>query len=194
MAKRRTSIPKKAREQVLKEFNHRCAVCGGDRPQLHHIDEDPEHNDPDNLLPLCANHHLSDQHDPTRRVEPAILSLFRRYRDPAVLEPQFVPLFERFRFLYDIAPDVGLGRLFRRVEDLTRFVGVLAMGEYYAPKLGGLLQDPAVGFMGAMAVNPIERAKIEEGYRTKLRESVGDVEHLIMELLRFQDWRQPTTR
>ena len=62
--KTRTDIPKTVREAVLKEFNHRCAVCGGDRPHLDHIDEDPSNNDPFNLLPLCPNCHIRDRHNP----------------------------------------------------------------------------------------------------------------------------------
>jgi hypothetical protein len=88
MAKERIAIPKQIREQVLVEFNHRCAVCGADRPQVHHIDEDPSNNEPLNLLPLCPNCHLIDQHNPTGGMEIPKLLLFRRFKDPAILRCQ----------------------------------------------------------------------------------------------------------
>src|SRR6266852_5884563 len=92
-SKTRKAVPKATRSQVLAEFNHRCAVCGTDRPQIHHIDENPSNNDPMNLIPLCPNCHLTDQHNPTQPIDPAKLSLFRQYKDPMILTPQFHPLF-----------------------------------------------------------------------------------------------------
>lgn len=59
-AKKRTSIPKAVQEKVLKEYAHKCSVCGAPHPQLHHIDEDPSNHSPHNLLPLCPNCHLTD--------------------------------------------------------------------------------------------------------------------------------------
>lgn len=98
MAKTRTAIPQKIAGKVLKEFNHRCAKCGADNPHLHHIDENPSNNDALNLIPLCPNCHLIDQHDPTRLIEPGKLRLFRVYKDPTILKPQFHPLYSRLRF------------------------------------------------------------------------------------------------
>jgi 5-methylcytosine-specific restriction endonuclease McrA len=89
MAKDRAHIPRTVRDQVMGEFNHRCAKCGADHPHLHHIDEDPSNNDPMNLIPLRPNCHLIDQHNPTQRIEPERLMLFRKYKDPAILTPQF---------------------------------------------------------------------------------------------------------
>src|SRR5689334_6368420 len=92
---KRVKIPKPTADAVLKEFNHLCAVCGETSPQLHHIDENPANNDPLNLLPLCPNHHLSDQHNPTAKIDPGILALFRRHKDPTILTPEFDPFFRR---------------------------------------------------------------------------------------------------
>ncbi|MDQ3011542.1 MAG: HNH endonuclease, partial [Acidobacteriota bacterium] len=78
---------------MLKEFNYRCAICAIDNPQLHHIDETPSNNDPMNLVPLCPNCHLIDQHNPTRTLDPIKLSLFRKFKDPFILKSQFDPLF-----------------------------------------------------------------------------------------------------
>ena len=79
--KKRVTIPQSIRAQVLEEFNHRCARCGVDHPQIHHIDETPSNNDPLNLIPSCANCHLIDEHNPTRKIEKGILKLFRTYKD-----------------------------------------------------------------------------------------------------------------
>jgi 5-methylcytosine-specific restriction endonuclease McrA len=65
MPQSRAKIPTALREAVLKSYNHRCAICGSDHPQIHHIDENPGNNDELNLLPLCPNCHLTDQHNPT---------------------------------------------------------------------------------------------------------------------------------
>ena len=41
----RENIPKKTKEALLDEYDHRCAICGGDRPHVHHIDENPSNNE-----------------------------------------------------------------------------------------------------------------------------------------------------
>src|ERR1051326_3314497 len=103
--KKRPSIPTKTKQQVLSEFNHRCSICGADRPQLHHIDENPENNDPLNIIPLCPNCHLIDQHNPSAQVDPGKLRMFRLHKDPAILKPQFHPLFLRLLFLDSVSDD-----------------------------------------------------------------------------------------
>src|SRR5215831_14957625 len=105
MKKQRPVIPQRVRAAVMREFNHLCALCGAVNPQLHHINEDPSDNDPGNLVPLCANHHITDQHNPTARVDPTKLRLFRKHKDPVILGPQFEPLFRRFRFVMTINDD-----------------------------------------------------------------------------------------
>ena len=55
--KTRKSIPRKTREAVMGLFLHKCAFCGREKPQLHHIDENPSNNEETNLLPLCPNCH-----------------------------------------------------------------------------------------------------------------------------------------
>ena len=87
---KRALMPKKLKDDLLDEYDHRCAVCGGDRPHIHHIDEDATNNKLDNLLPLCPNCHLRDQNNPTRKIDIPKLRIFRKYKDPAILKPQFL--------------------------------------------------------------------------------------------------------
>src|SRR5579883_3474314 len=99
--KTRKGIPRATRENLLKEFSHKCSMCGASNPQIHHLDENPSNNSILNLLPLCPNCHLSDQHNPTTRRPYALLSLFRRHKSPVILSPQFQVVFERMNFLYE---------------------------------------------------------------------------------------------
>src|SRR5262249_54052945 len=130
MSNKREAIPRAVRDSVLKEFNHRCGICGKDRPQVHHIDENPANNDPSNLIPLCPNCHLTDQHDPTRPIPSAKLQLFRKYKDPTILKPQFHPLFTRLQFLDNIDSIPTTHDLSRKAEELVLFVAVLEMGRF----------------------------------------------------------------
>jgi hypothetical protein len=182
------------REQVLKEFNHRCAFCGEDRPQVHHIDGHPENNNPLNLLPLCPNHHLTDLHDPndpTQPIQPLILFFFRRYRDPAILSPQFVPLFNRIRFLYEWDPTAEPAALEECINDLVSFVGELETGTYYAAAIRRIFGDPPPGILGYMAHQAGQGGTYDAEYRDRIRATTPAVETLIVELLRFQDWKSP---
>ncbi len=142
MAKKRVVIPPKIRDAVLGEFNHRCAICGTDKPHLHHIDEDPSNNDPLNLLPLCPNCHLIDQHNPTARLDPVKLSLFRTYKNPTILTPEFEPLFRRLRFLDRIEDTSEIKKLESQVGELCGFVRALEMGAFYGKQIEKLTEPP----------------------------------------------------
>jgi|GEM_PF-1141792 Predicted restriction endonuclease len=162
----------KERRLVLDEYDNCCSVCGrsgnglrGRGLHCHHIDEDTENNDPMNLLPLCPNCHLMDTHNPTRFIEAEILRLFRQYKDPAILTPQFRPIFKRMRFLDDIpdysevsernrANEIGkyaclwdprhspddIGPVeHEKAEDLIKFVACLPQGAYFKECIEGLV-------------------------------------------------------
>lgn len=56
MAKARKSIPQKTKSLLQQEINSQCPICDDqnvDHFEIHHIDENPENNSPDNLLMLC---------------------------------------------------------------------------------------------------------------------------------------------
>ena len=194
MAKARKNIPKGVKEQVLKEFNYRCSICGADRPQLHHIDEDPSNNDPQNIIPLCPNCHLIDQHDPTQPIDKDKLTLFRRYRDPLILKPQFHPLFNRLKFLFSITDGSNAYELDDKAEELVDFINEIQMGSFYAKKLAELLKmehSPTITVLGDFQSEQFSRETSENDkirYLEKLKEVREKACNIVVECLRYQNW------
>ena len=187
MNKIRKAIPKPVKEKVLSEYNHRCAICGADKPQVHHIDENPENNELLNLLPLCPNHHLNDQHNPTTKIEPLRLRLFRTYRDPQILSPQFEPIFNRMNFLLIEINAKSFEAIASQAADLTKFVSHLNLGEYYQARLRDLLDWSApAGF--TMGNRADVYAQHLEKYLERVSQNKAQVIELIVEQLRFQFW------
>jgi hypothetical protein len=194
MSKRRPAIPKAVKDKVLQEFNHRCAICGLDRPQLHHIDEDPSNNEPLNLIPLCPNCHLTDQHNPTQPVDPRILRLFREFKDPSILSPQFYALFTRFQYLLMLDESFDQSEFHLKTEELIGFVKELKMGSFYANRISTLI-------VRRLSISSIEFSDPDANRRQQQREAEADREYilkvlnarwevirLLVELLRFQSW------
>lgn len=197
MSVRRT-IPRAVRDQVLAEYRHRCSICGADRPQVHHIDENPENNAPLNLLPLCPNCHLTDQHNPTQLIDPLKLSLFRRYKDPAILLPQFQPIFARFVFLLSLSDSSDPWALEANSKELVEFISAFEMGEFYAKRIDALLKmSPVLGFIALNSLLPYEDdPQYQKGvaaYRQQLAGAKDQVIALCVELLRYQRW-EPISR
>jgi hypothetical protein len=193
MVKNRLHIPKVTRESVLAEFNHRCAICGADKPQVHHIDENPSNNDPANLIPLCPNCHLIDQHNPTRLIEPEKLRLFRKHKDPTILKPQFHPLLNRMKFLDSIDENADARELATIATELSDFVAALEMGSFYSKQIEELTRRPKylmvwTGEPGESERHRIDEARRAKEYREKLRQARDQVYSLVVELLRFQKW------
>jgi hypothetical protein len=192
----RKAIPAPIRKSILAEFNQRCAICGNTRPHLHHIDENPENNNPLNILPLCPNCHLGDQHDPTHRINPLILRIFREHKDPAILSPQFRPLFDRLRYIIDLPSSVATAD-FDEIEgqndELARFVAELKMGSFYSAEIKRLVQYDRGGWMSILGAEDESARKQEyERERTlyiaELTKHRDAVVRLCVELIRFQDW------
>lgn len=196
MAKKRTAVPGSTRDLVLREYNHRCAMCGGDRPQIHHIDGDPTNHESLNLLPLCPNCHLTDQHDPSAEADPAKLQLFRRYKDPAIMAPQFEPLFRRLTFLLSVDNAKDMDAVSQAADELVEFVRALEMGSFYAERIAKLIKEP-VRFNVWTPNTPEEeyrsdRAKHLEKYRQALIGGRNEVYRLGVEMLRYQSWSSKT--
>lgn len=193
MASDRKAVPRATRDAVLGEYNHACAICGTANPQVHHIDGDHSNNDALNLLPLCPNCHLSDQHNPTKPLDPARVALFRRFKDPVILSAQFEPLFARLRFLDAADDDVAdIKTLESSATELVDFVAALEMGQFYSKRLTELIgPDSHARFWTAGT----PQSEFERWDREDLAKSVGKltenretVYELVVELLRYQAW------
>jgi len=190
----RKSIPAKVKETLLDEYNYRCAVCGGDRPHIHHIDETPSNNDVENLLPLCPNCHLRDQHNPTRKIDIPKLKLFRKYKDPAILRPQFHPIYIRQMFLDDVHPGPeAVHDLVSKAEELLEFIRALEMGAFYSKHLGALISPLRRAFVMSLTGGPdpeYERQMREsnQAYRQLLIANRDASHALLIEQLRYQPW------
>lgn len=62
MAKERVTIPDEIAVQVLFNSDRTCCVCRASKQvQIHHIDDDPANNDPENLAVLCLLCHDDTQ-------------------------------------------------------------------------------------------------------------------------------------
>ena len=190
---RRPPIPKKVREEVLREYDHRCAVCGTDRPHIHHIDEDPSNNAVRNLIPLCPNCHLLDQHNPTKSVEQNRLQLFRDRKDPLILCTRFEPVFRRAKFLYGLEEAFAVDDVLAQSNELVRFVGSLNMGEYYGGQIAALLAQPDSCCVMFSSDTPEWQfaawaAKDRLAYKTSVLHHREEIFRLLVEMLRYQDW------
>ena len=193
MTKTRVPPPRAIRDVVMGEFNYKCAICGREKPQVHHIDEDPSNNDPLNLIPLCPNCHLIDQHNPTGTVDPAKMRIFRQYKDPAILTPQFHTLFVRLKFLDHIPETQRREDLQAQTQELSDFVAELQMGAFYSKRIAQLTKPKyymhiAVGAPGELEQSQIAMKREAAEYREDLRKARDQVVKLIVELLRFQPW------
>ncbi len=57
MPKKRVPIPQRDVDELLVSCKHLCCLCERPFVKIHHIDEDPSNNDPDNIIPLCGYCH-----------------------------------------------------------------------------------------------------------------------------------------
>ena len=192
MAKKRAALTKALKEKVLKEFRHKCAICGRHEPQIHHIDEDPSNNELENLLPLCPNCHLQDSHDPTAPPDPAKISLFRCTKDPLIFDPKFQPIWNRLKYLRENAEE--------RVEswkwscyNLTEFIKALKMGPYYSNLIVAVLNNPSSHYIVHQHKVGIIISEGDIKNSLELQEEVythraTTIENICVEMLRYQEW------
>ena len=190
----RKAMSEKLKDSVKKEFNYKCAICGNENPQIHHIDEDHSNNEINNLLPLCPNCHLSDQHSPTRKIDIPKLHLFRKYKDPTILKSQFHPLYQRSLFLDFIQENTeDVKDLYEKSESLIAFIKSLEMGSFYSHELEKLIKQDGHAYSRSLSGGVdygYEEVKKRNNFddRQKLIANKIKVMDLIIELLRYQNW------
>lgn len=171
MAKQRTSIPTKIRHAILKEYHHGCARCleHVPAPELHHIDEDPSNHDPLNLLPLCPNCH-------SLKLNPTILSLFRKYKRSEILSVEFELLYDKAAFIFKLPLLDYYPQCFYLGEDLAAFISPLKQGKYYAQKIDRLVRADS------------EQESVEE-LEIFHKQRCEAITELMIELLPYQGWK-----
>lgn len=195
----RKHIPANMKNSVLGEFNHLCALCGAPKPQIHHIDHNHENNEKSNLIPLCPNHHLLDAHSPTEPIAPAKLRLFRQFRDPAIFLSQFHAVYRRMSFLLaNQDPIDDAEQMRRKTADLIEFISFLNMGEYYSAKIRSLIgwvppmrieHQSAQEHLRHLTEDLRKDIEYRSKYLDKVRSNAASSVDLIIECLRFQEWR-----
>lgn len=194
MSPKRVNISNKIRESVLREFNHKCALCGEPNPQIHHIDGDPSNNSEANLIPLCPNHHLQDQHNPTEPMDSKKLVLFRQCKDPAILDSKFHPLFIRLQFLDTVSENSDTHVIEVKARELCDFIEALNMGEFYSKRIAELLKKTSTPYCVQLGNPASEEAHMRyrkqdiENYRKKVVSNRSKVIALVIELIRYQSW------
>ena len=193
MKKIRTAISKAIKEAVLKEFRHKCAICGRHSPQVHHLDEDPSNNDLLNLLPLCPNCHLQDTHDPTSPPDARKLKLFRKYKDPLIFDPRFHPIFRRLVFLREVKRNSPTeGSYLARANELFGFIEYFQMGHFYKMRIAGMFNFPSnyyrTKLLNEQGVSDSEIKDDEAFNKAAFLYCVEQIEFLIVEMLRYQGW------
>lgn len=201
MAKQRLSIPKAVRDQVMKEYTHRCAICNADRPEIHHIDEDPSNNDELNLIPLCPNCHSDFAHSPFNSIETRKLQLFRRYKHQLILAPQFHPVFTRLTFLDEVDEHLNWETLRSNVGELIRIIKAQEKGDFYGSEIARLLAfhpfhaSFSIPFGSSVPEWYIqEKSKERPKYIKQVREARGKVFELVIEMLAYQNWKKDSNR
>jgi hypothetical protein len=190
----RKTLSKHSRELVLKEYSHLCAVCAGKEPQLHHIDENNENDEIENLLPLCPNCHLRDQHNPTRKVAVSKLQLFRKYKDPLILSTEFHPIYLRLDFLNYVEEDESdIEKIRECIQNLVAFVSEFKMGKYYSDQVHDLMLP--VGFPDFVDLSIqndpaiVQQEKLANANsRKKLLSNKARIFELIVEMICYQGW------
>jgi hypothetical protein len=201
----RKRVSEKQRQRILKLYWHRCAICAANHPEVHHIDEDRANNDDMNLLPLCSNchsnYHLADAHDPTAPMDTRKLRLFRAYRDPSILAPEFHPIFRRLAFVLDPTMIESLDHARKLVTDLVAFVKQFEMGMYYHVQVNDLLEVPSRAFVRGTSETPAqetrrreERAEALRDYQRSVAAKAPEVLGHIIDMLRYQPWADRVIR
>lgn len=185
MTKKRPSIPKGVEDKVKKEFSHSCGYCDANDPQLHHIDEDPSNNDPLNLIPLCPSCHMNIQHNPFKKADNRVLTLFRKYKKQGLLSSQFELFHEKLTFL-DELENLEIDDIEKFSIDLVEFVETLEQGKYYSKKISEIVIQEEISILDV--IDSQVDAKDQE-HKTTLQNRKEDILRLVVDLVQLQPWK-----
>lgn len=133
---------------------------------------------------------MLDQHNPTAPVEPLKLRLFRKYKDPTLLGPQFDPLFRRLAHLWTVTPESDADELLGLSQELVAFVNALKMGEFYHRRLFSLIAIPSTHWF-TVEGDSHRQADLRRQYCAQLLRNREKAADLIVEMLRYQEWPPP---
>ncbi|MCF7944843.1 MAG: hypothetical protein K9L75_04835 [Spirochaetia bacterium] len=189
--KYRINIPKKIKEKVLKEFSNQCAICKKSSPELHHIDENPNNNDENNLIPLCPNCHSNYAHNPNKQFSEYKLFLFRKYRNRVVFSQNFEPLLSRSRFILESTDSYNKATI-DQYKDLLKFIESFNNGNYYTNKLKELLDyHKYVRAVFSNSKNNFETSNNKEllEFIENVRLNKDEAIKTIIEMAAYQGWQ-----
>lgn len=112
----RIPIPETVAKEIIYKASNACCICQTPFVQIHHIDDDPTNNDPDNLIPLCLNHHALAQvkSGMFRNLTPSILKNFRE---------KWYSYCEERRHNFGMGQDVRNGVCILKIKNFARKLG-----------------------------------------------------------------------
>ena len=97
-------------------------------------------------------------------------------------------------FLEDVAESADASDLEEKADELIALIANLAMGAFYSEELQRLIKPPRyahitiIGDPVSEARTAAQRHEEAKEYREQLRDAVPAVEHLVVELLDYQNW------
>lgn len=81
-AKNRKKIPHEIEAEILYINDRTCCICKHSTKgaQIHHIDGNPDNNDPNNLAVVCTEHHdeIHKSGGFTKGISPTLLKKYKR--------------------------------------------------------------------------------------------------------------------
>jgi hypothetical protein len=89
----RPPIPAETRDKLLVSCRHSCCICHEQFVIIHHVDGNAANNDPDNLIPLCRNHHtiVHLKTTPEAGVQSITPKQLKLYRDDWIRQCSSIP-------------------------------------------------------------------------------------------------------
>ena len=122
------------------------------------------------------------------------LRLFRRYKDPVILGPQFHPVFRRLRYLLEVENSADADSLVLSSIELVAFVSALKMGQFYHVRIAELIVHES-SYSGLNSdSDDIIRQRQEKRRRALVMQLLATRDKavdLVIEMLRYQDWPAP---